>query len=486
MNILMVDDDIDSRNSIARFLRRLGHQVVERGEGKAATALLEKGTFHLVLSDIRMPGMDGHQLLRHIKKSPKLKDIVVVLITGYGEIRGAVAAIQEGAYDYLLKPVHIDELGVLVDKITEYISLKLEHRALTEHFDKEVEAAAGEIKKELEDVKKAYAREVGTLEIGIFSSKLREVFTTSKKLHRNPDLPVLIEGETGTGKELVARFIHYGESGVTSPFVDINCAAISPALFESELFGYEAGAFTGGNPKGQKGKIELAQGGSILLDEITELSIDFQAKLLRVIQEKEYYRVGGLKKMKADVRFICCTNKVLAEKVANGTFREDLFYRLNVGYLHVPPLRERREEIIPLTNMFMKQLSEKKNSRFATVSPEARTMLQGYFWPGNVRELKSAVERIALLWDDSEIKPEHLTFLTAPNHAYLPPKKPLHAALSPGDVTLPYTGFELNTWILDLVSKALDKHHGNKTETAKYLGISRNVLYTYLKNLKKQ
>jgi len=464
-------------------LTRIGHQVEECCDGSEALTLLKKEPFHLVLTDIKMPGMDGYELLRHIKKSHEFKDIVVVLITGFGGIKGAIKAIKEGAYDYVLKPVQIDELVALTERISEYIYLKQEHHILKDNFDRQVSEATRDVERELENVKKAYAREVGIAGIGIFSAKLRWVFQTAQKLHKNPDIPVLIEGETGTGKELIARYIHYGEGEITSPFVEINCAAISPTLFESELFGYEAGAFTGGNPKGQKGKIELAQGGTIFLDEISELTVDYQAKFLRVIEEKEYYRVGGLKKIKADVRFICSTNQDIKKKVENGSFREDLYYRLNVGYIKVPPLRERREEIIPLIDMFLKQLAEQKKARFTIIRAKARKLLEEYHWPGNVRELKNALERIALLWDDTEIKPEYLLFLTGNEELHLR-KKEFQEKQYLARISLPVHGFKLKELISEVVYKAFEKHRYNKVKTAKYLGISRSSLYNHLKRMK--
>jgi len=483
MNILLVDDDANSRASLARFIKLQGYTIDECQDGEEALRQMNQKRYHLVLSDVKMPRMDGLQLLNRIKQSKQFRDTVVVLITGYGDIKSAVTAIKEGAYDYVSKPVQIEELSAILERISEYLTLKIEHSELKEHFDRQVQEATNDIKKELDDIKKAYAKEVGTAHIGIYSSTLRQVFELAEKLHSNPDIPVLIEGETGTGKEVVARYIHYGYGDTTASFVALNCAAISPQLFESELFGYEGGAFTGGSPKGQKGKIELAHGGSIFLDEITQLSTDYQAKLLRVIQEKEYYRVGGIKKMEANVRFICSTNQNVVKSVTDGTIRKDLYYRLNVGYISVPPLRERQEEIIPLTKIFLEQLSEQKKSRYADITPEAQKILLDYSWPGNIRELKSVIERIVLLWDDTAVRPTHLEFLTSPDHS-IHLQQAIYPTLSTADIPLPEQGFNLDEWILTTVKKALDKHNGNRTAAAQYLGISRSVLYTYLKNIK--
>jgi len=480
MKILVIDDDSGIRHSLSNFLRNIGHIVSESDNGNKALDILKNEKFHLVLSDIRIPGMDGHKLLKQIKKSPELNDLVVVLFTGYGEVKSAVEAMRNGAYDYLLKPIHMKELVVLTEKIGEYIALRQENIQFKENFELQVHEATRDIQKELAEVREAYARQVGVSEIGIFSESFNQVFKIAEQLHHNREIPVLIEGETGTGKEVIARFIHYGSGEVTSPFLGINCAALSPNLFESELFGYEAGAFTGGNPKGQKGKLELAKGGSIFFDEIGEIGMDFQAKLLRVIQEREYYRVGGLKKFTTDARVICSTNKDINKSLAEGSFRMDLYYRLKAGHIRIKPLRERREDILPLAKMFLLQLHEQKKNRFVKISNTAGKILTEYNWPGNVRELKSTIERIVLLCDDIEVRPEHLEFLL--QDSFLPQSQ----SKMPDDFLLPDSGFDLNAFILDVVKKALVKHKGKKTEAARFLGISRYVLQTYLKRIREQ
>ncbi len=482
MKILLVEDDIDCRLSLAKFLEWHGHKVIECNNGQDALNILNKEIIHLVLSDIRMPYMDGHEFLRRIKKSPLYKDVIVILITGYGDVKGAVSALRDGAYDYLLKPINLEELSVITEKIAEYIILKQENLQLTENFDRQLKEATKDIKKELNDLKKAYAREVGTADIGIFSDKLRQVFIMARRLHGNHDIPVLIEGETGTGKEIIARFIHHGEGDVTSPFVGLNCSAISPTLFESEMFGYEAGAFTGGKPKGEKGKLELAEGGSIFLDEIGDLAYDHQAKLLRVIQEREYYRVGGLRKYSTNVRFITSTNKDIKKIVSEGSFREDLYYRLNVGYIKIPPLRERREEIVPLARMFISQLRKQKKTHFNKISVGACKMLEEYNWPGNIRELKNSMERLALFSDDIEVKPRHLDYIIR-NYPLINRENGSFKSFQSVIFTLPEKGLDLNKFTLEIVKKALAKNHENRTETAKFLGISRSTLYTYMKKL---
>lgn len=298
LNILLVDDDDQGRRYTASFLRKLGHVVVEAANGHAAQELFSSGDFHLVLTDIRMPRMSGLELLRTIHSFPGGRDVHVVLFTAYSDVDSAIEALRAGAYDYLLKPINVKELVALLERVAEHLALKRENEALTLRFEEAVNAATGETRQELSRLKEAYLQVVGLGRIGIFSEVLKQVFEHARILHAERYIPVLIDGETGTGKELVARYIHYGEEPVTAPFIDLNCAALAPNVFESELFGYEAGAFTGGLPKGKKGKLDLAQGGTLFLDEITEMPGEIQAKLLRVIQEKEFYRVGGLRSVK--------------------------------------------------------------------------------------------------------------------------------------------------------------------------------------------
>lgn len=485
MRILLVEDNKAVRDSLSEFIQGLGHSVMESSDGKAALSLLMKEKIDLVLSDIRMPKMDGHELLRQIKSSNTLKDIEVLLFTGHGDVKSAVRAMREGAYDYLLKPINIKELDAIIHRIGEYLHLKEENKKLTENFNKEVKKATQNINEELIAVRKAFAEQIGTMDIGIYSKVMKDLFTTAEKLHQNPNIHVLIEGETGTGKELVARWIHYGKGDVTTPFIDLNCAAISSNLFESELFGYIAGAFTGGHPRGQKGKLEIAQNGTLFLDEITEMAIEHQAKLLRVLQERTYYKVGGVEKLSTNSRFIGATNQNVAQKVKEGVFREDLFYRLNIGYIHIPPLRERREEILPLAQLFLESLIRQKKTRFRKISDGAAKMLEDYPWPGNVRELRNMIERILLYWNDEEIQCEHLESCFQKTPIPLQFGQPAQI-FDITNIPLPNHNIDLNKISLDIVKKAYEKHGENQTKTAHYLGVSVRVLHTYLKRLQKQ
>ena len=485
MNILLVEDDVDSRYAFAKFLRKLGHYVEEADNGLVALNIFNNGNFHMVLTDLKMPQMSGIDLLKNISTGYPDREVAAVLFTGHGELNSAIEALRAGAYDYLLKPINIKELAVLVDRIAEHLHLKKENKVLTERFDSEVKAATEETKKELIHIKQAYAAEVGIGGVGIFSEKMKNIFEQASKFHNDRSIPVLIQGETGTGKEVVARYIHYGDAMVSLPLVDINCAAIPPNIFESELFGYEAGAFTGGLQKGQKGKLDLANEGTLFLDEITELPLELQAKLLRVIQEKEYYRVGGLKKIKTDLRIICATNADMEMRVKQGQFRRDLYYRLNIGRLIIPPLRERQGEILPLAEMFLKRLAQKRNKKFVKITNEAAEALQSYNWPGNVRELMNAIEYVVFMHDEKAIKIEHLTNIPWLQNTHdVQDNCVSHVTLE--NCPLPPDGLDLNRLNENLISRALALHKDNKTKTAEYLGITKRVLQYRLLRLRER
>lgn len=320
--------------------------------------------------------------------------------------------------------------------------------------------------------------------MGIFSHSMRELVKQAEKYHMDRSIPVLIEGETGTGKEVLAKMIHYGSNKVDQPFVDINCAVFAPSLFETELFGYEGGTFTGGLQKGQKGKIDLAQGGTIFLDEVSEIPLNLQVKLLRVLQEKEYYRVGGLKKLKLDARIICATNTKLEKLVKLGKFRSDLYFRLKVGSLVIPPLRERKEAIVPLAKMFLTYFSRLKSKSFTYIRDDTAKLLQDYHWPGNIRELKNVIEWIVFMYDDIVLKPQYLNIINQRKQEF---QKPWEDKTCCDSITcLPEEEFPLEDHINNIICLALKRHRGNKTKTARYLRISRHALYTKLENIDKK
>ncbi|WP_021168392.1 Nitrogen regulation protein NR(I) [Sporomusa ovata DSM 2662] len=319
MEILLVDDDQHSRAAVAWFLREQEHMVMECENAAEALAKWKLADYPLVLSDIQMPGMSGIELAQVITEQPDSWRTDVVLFTGYGDMKTAVAALRAGAYDYLLKPVDAQELAAIVQRVSEHQALLRENKALTENFDAQLQSATKNTEQELTRMRKMVAETViGNM--GVFSVSMQQVTDLAQRFHTDRALTVLIQGETGTGKEVVARIIHYGSNlkSPSGPLVELNCAAIPHNLFETELFGYEGGSFSGSSSRGQKGKLDAAAGGTLFLDEIAEMPPEMQAKLLRVLETKEYYRVGGLKKIKADVRIICATNVDLEKKWKRG------------------------------------------------------------------------------------------------------------------------------------------------------------------------
>lgn len=484
MRILLVDDDQMHRESVAEFLElTLGHSVTQSSNGRLALEVFESDPFPMVLTDIRMPSGNGIKLLQDLKKHPDGKSTDVVIVTGFGDMNNAIAALRAGAYDYLQKPVNVEELAVVVSRIEEHQALIMENQELTERFHQKVDQKTQEMLRELEKYRSAYTNVAGMGKMGVFSSTMREIIKTAELFHSDRSVTVLIEGETGTGKEMVARIVHYGSDvNVTTPFISLNCSAISPNLFESELFGYEAGAFTGAKKGGQIGKLELARGGTLLLDEIGDMSLELQPKLLRVLQEKSYYRVGGLKKIDLDTRIICATNQNLDRMVSEGKFRKDLFFRLNMGRIRIPPLRERKEEIAPLAQMFLEMYSEQKKRRFRLTRKEAVAILERYSWPGNVRELENIIERVVLLYDDIELKPEHLQFIVGDGKGRLSPQ-PSTPPLREGEIILPSDSLSLEAVEKEIIRKSLMLFDGNKTRAAAYLGLTRSTLRSRIRKL---
>ncbi|HWP96536.1 MAG TPA: sigma-54 dependent transcriptional regulator [Syntrophomonadaceae bacterium] len=480
MRILLADDDEDSRSYLAGFISELGHEVVEAQDGRQAWQFFETGDFHLVLSDIRMPGWTGLELLQNIRQQNPRSESDVILFTAYSQIQTAVEALRSGAYDYLLKPVNIKELVACLDRVEEHQHLKRQNLVLTHHFEESIEAATQDTRRELEQWKAAYVQATGMDDLILASSSMKKLYAQSRLLHQDPAVPVLIEGETGTGKEILARYIHYGGEAVAAPFIDINCAAIPAGTFESELFGYEPGTFTGALPKGQKGKLDLAQDGTLFLDEISEMPPELQAKLLRIVQEREFYRMGGLTKYKFNARIVSATNVNIMQHIDNGLFRKDLFYRLGTAQLHIPPLREHREDILPLAHSFLARFVREKGRAFNSISPEAETQLVKYDWPGNIRELKNVLERAILMNDGLILKSEHLHLGSTSS---VQNQSPLNGDLEQpfllypsSEFRLPGEEFPLNLFIDRIIASAVAQHNGNITHTARYLGISRRSL----------
>lgn len=457
MNIILVDDEDVSRRAIAGFLKDpLKHNVVEFNNCDDAFKFYTENRYELVISDIRMPGMNGIDLLRAIKNIDSKNQTKVILITGYGELETSLEALRIGAYDYLLKPLNVNELANILDKIKKELTA-------TPQTDSKGNT---NLERRLEQYNSIFSKLFPDKRIGVFSAKMQEVVQLALAYHNHRDLPVLINGETGTGKEIIARMIHQGEDENNRPFISVNCSAINNTLFESELFGYEKGAFTGAATSGSIGKLELAQGGTILFDEIGDLPLDLQPKLLRVLQEKEFYRVQGKRPIKLDVRFIFATNVDLMKSIAKGEFRQDLYYRITSGNILIPPLRERVTEIGMLALLFLKEASSARGKSFRNITSQALEILENNPWYGNVRELKSVIDRIVLLFDDVELNSSHLESLSS--------SKTSNTQKSDSNftITLPANFLPIDELEYEIATTILKKFDGNISRSARYLDVS--------------
>ncbi len=462
MHIVVVDDHAGSRSSVARFLKTMGHKVTEFDNAEEALAEVRRCSFPIVLSDIKMTGLSGLDLLRAVSLMEPAEQPKVVLFTGHGSMESAIEALRMGAYDYLLKPVKVEELMAVINRIERDIGL----------------GKASNLRRKKRKTEQEVSNKIswGDREIlYVCSPQMRQTWTQSLKYHEDRSIPVLIQGETGTGKELIARLIHAGNTNIDRPFVDINCAAISANLFESELFGYVGGSFTGGRGNDQEGKFDIARGGTLFFDEVAEIPLELQAKLLRVVEEMEYYRVGGLKKIPVDARIICASNVDLQQAVNEGKFRRDLYYRLKIGEIILPPLRERKEDILPLAENFLIEYSRQRQKNFRTISKEAKKILLNHQWSGNIRELKNLIQWVVFMYDGEELTNDHLANAPMMVSAKIP------AALEVALNSAEQGGSLIERHTDQLVQDAIKKHNGNKAATARYLGISRRSLYRLLK-----
>jgi DNA-binding NtrC family response regulator len=459
--IVLADDELNLRKVLGAILQRDGYQVVEAVDGEQALSLVD-GSVAALITDLRMPKLDGMGLLRRV--TVDYPEVPVIMITAHGSVDSAVEAVKLGAFDYIEKPFEQTQIRQVVEK------------AIKQH---EVD-------------RRAPRRELAKAGPGRFglvgkSSVLEQMFAVIEKVADTPST-VLITGESGTGKELVARALHSLSSRKDGPFIKINCAAIPKTLVESELFGYEKGAFTGA--VGSKpGRFELADGGTLFLDEVGEIPVEMQVKLLRVLQESEFERVGGIKTIKVDVRLVTATNRDLQKEVAAGNFREDLYYRLNVVPIHLPPLRERKPDIALLVEHFVGKFNERLKKSFTRVEDDALERLMAHPWPGNIRELENVLERTMLLSEGPSIRARDLPaeLVPPPMSAGDAPQKPLEGTTSrPTEMPKPGSLKEMvrqETERLEreLIQRALDETGGNVTQAARKLKISRKSLQNKMK-----
>jgi DNA-binding NtrC family response regulator len=435
--ILIVDDEREMLDLLAKVLEKNEYQVATAADGESALALLEREPVDLAIFDVVMPGLNGMEALKAVKE---LNPTTVVLImTAFGSIDQAVQAVKEGAYDYISKPFKIDEMLLTIEKALEERRLRHEVRALRQ------------------EVRSRYHFEniVGK------SRAMQEVFNLIEQVAPSRST-VMVYGKSGTGKELVAKAVHYNSPRASKPFVAVNCAAIPSELLESELFGHEKGSFTGALAT-KVGKFELATGGSLFLDEVGSMRLDLQAKILRALQEREIERVGGTRTIKIDVRVIAATNRDLKQAVDQGTFREDLYYRLNVVPITLPDLKDRQEDIPLLANHFMVKFAKESNSAIREISKEAMSILLSHAWPGNVRELENVIERAVTLGRGPAILPADLP----PN--LLSGADPMERALA--------KEASLEDLEKDYIAAVLRRTKGHQIRAASILGIDRRTLY---------
>jgi len=434
--ILIVDDELIMRESLAGWLERDGHAVQTAPSGEDALEMLKESRFDILLVDIKMEGISGLDVLRQVKENDP--DVAVVMITAYGSIPTAIEAMKNGAYDYMLKPFDPNELGILIEKIVRH-----------QNQAREMQFLRAEVKQ-----RTRFESMIGQ------SSAMQEIFSLICDVSPM-ESTVLITGETGTGKGLAAKAIHTNSPRSNGPFVTVNCGAIPEHLMESELFGHQKGAFTDAKET-KKGRLELAHGGTLFLDEVGEISMRMQIDLLRVLEDRVFYRVGGTQPIEADFRVIAATNRNLEKAIREGSFREDLFYRLNVISLKMPSLKQRKEDIPLLAEHFLQRFVQETNKSIERISREAMDELMLYDWPGNVRELENAIERAVVVSKDRRVLPEHL-----PIFCHIPIHGPQNNTLKEMEKIH--------------IGQILADNDWNIARSAKILGIDRTTLYSKIK-----
>ncbi len=462
--ILIADDDESMRWVLTKAFGPPQYEPEAVADADAALEKLRESRCDVLLMDIRMPGMSGLEALSQAKLIQP--DLAVIIITAYGTMMTAIEAMKWGAYDYITKPFDVEELEMIVQRALKAQALARENRELRANLRKKYD--------------------INNLVGG--SEKMQQIYKAIGRV-ADKDVTVLIQGESGTGKELVARAIHYNSGRATGPFVPVNCVAIPENLLESEMFGHVKGAFTGATAN-RAGKFEQAEGGTLFLDEVTDIGLDLQGKLLRALQEQEIERVGGEGAIKLDVRVVAATNRVVAQELKEGRFREDLYYRLNVVPIVLPPLRERSEDIPELASYFIGRFAEEMNIEPRTIEPAAIELLQSFDWPGNVRELENLLKRIMVMQSDQAITPDHVTLAmpqspTTKSESVSPAswddlvEHELRSREGKGKL------YDLLTEKLErpLIVKVLERAGGNQLRAAEMLGINRNTLHKKMKRL---
>jgi len=442
--ILVVDDESNIRTALAKLIGKLGHTVKTAASAAEALDFVKQGRIQLVITDLRMPGQDGLQLLRQLRASDPQIDVIVM--TAYGTIESAVEAMKEGAYDYIEKPINQDRLPLLIDRVLERQDLAADNSRL----------------RKMVSAREEYGNVAGKSELVVRLYEVVEMVAPTPAT-------VLIQGESGVGKELIARAIHQRSTRAGGPMISLNCGAIPESLLESELFGFEKGAFTGAD-SARQGKIEMASGGTLFLDEVGEMNPKTQIELLRVLETRELRRLGGSKLINVDIRVVAATNKTLSEEVAEGRFREDLFYRLNVVPIKVPPLRERLEDLPLLADRFLREFADLYARPPKRLTRDAVEVLLRHSWPGNVRELKNLMERLTVLTNDPIVRAEDLPVEYRPEQAGVRMVEvPLGATLGRAEEIM--------------IQRTLTEITSHRERAATILGISPRALHYKLRRM---
>jgi DNA-binding NtrC family response regulator len=441
--ILVVDDETKMLRVLELQLQAAGYEVAKTESAEQALRLMDAPSengrpFALAITDLRLPGIDGLELLKRVQS--KAPGMPVIVMTAFGTVETAVAAMKAGASDYLLKPFSLEDMMITIEKVLELHALRDENKQLKAELGRRYD----------------FEHIIGR------SPRMQEVFEAARRVAPT-NATVLLGGESGTGKGMLARAIHQSSPRRDGPFIKIACSAIPENLMESELFGYEKGAFTGAS-QSHRGKFEQADGGTVFLDEIGDVPLPVQVKLLRVLQEREFERLGGTKTIQVSVRIVAATNGDLRAALEQGTFREDLYYRLNVVPIDLPPLRERREDIPYLVDHFFQKFSADTGNRVKTISPGALDKLSSYHWPGNVRELENIIQRAMVMADSETIVPDDIRL----DHAV--------SSLPPGSIPFLPDGMSLDTYEQELIREALRRASNNKSQAARLLGLTRNAL----------
>jgi len=447
LTILIVEDEKNIREGLGQALEMEGYRVLLADNGLTALDIVNQGDVDLVVTDLKMPKMSGEELLAKVTSANP--NIPVIVLTGHGTVENAVVSMRNGAYDFLTKPVNLERLALLIKRALSNRKLSLEHQALKEEI-----ARLGQRKGKSPFIAK--------------SGAMQRIFELAKQVAPSK-ASVLITGESGVGKEVVADAIHNLSDRMDKPFIKVHCAALSETLLESELFGHEKGSFTGALGL-KKGRFELSEGGTIFLDEIGEINQNVQVKLLRVLQEKTFERVGGEKAITVDVRVIAATNKDLKKEIQEGRFREDLFYRLNIVNIHIPPLRERKEDIPIMSTAFLSEISKENNRDMQGIDNKAKQALYNYSWPGNVRELRNCIESAVVLSKNSVLTVDDLP--------------PSIKSDEEGQYIKLDIGISMEEAEKEIIKHTLISQRGNKSKTAEVLGIGRKTLHRKIADYK--